>query len=320
MSSAKNFTLPLSELKFVGQGLSRPESVLVEKDGTLWVSSNQSAVTRIAPDGTQTPVGQTGGESNGLALDKDGNLYIANIGDGNLYKLYRDGRHEVVLNEIDGHPLGSINFVFIDSQNRLWVSVMTRAIPWFPAVNSPELDGYIILIDQQGPRVVAGGIHFCNEIRLDAKEEYLYAAETLGRHMLRFRVQPDGSLGEREIFGPADLGVGAVLDGFAFDVEGNIWVTTILRNGLMIITPDGEAHTVFEDAREEALAEDQRKIEEGTLTPEDMFACMGPKLQFPTSVAFGGPDLKTVYMGSLAMPHLLSFESPVAGLPLQHWR
>lgn len=320
MSSLENFTLSLDDLKLVGQGLRRPESVLAQPDGTLWASDNEGGVTRIAADGTETRQGNIGGEANGLAMDTSGNLYIANIGNGNVYKLRPDGSHEVVLSEIDGHPLGSVNFVFIDSQNRLWVSVLTRQLPWFPAINAGKADGYIILIDAKGPRVVADNILLCNEVRMDAKEEYLYAAETMANHIIRFPVNADGSLGEREIFGPADLGFGASVDGFTFDAEGNIWVTTVLRNGLVIITPEGKAHTVFEDPNLPALEKASEKIATGTLAPEDMFACMGSRVQFPTSVAFGGPDRKTVYMGSLAMPHLLSFQSPVAGLPMHHWR
>src|SRR4051794_19942281 len=108
MSSLKNFTLSLDELKFVGKGLRRPESVLAQPDGTLWTSDNEGGVTRIDPDGTETRHGHIGGEANGLAMDNEGNLYIANIGNGNLYKLRPDGSHEVLLSEIDGHSLGSI--------------------------------------------------------------------------------------------------------------------------------------------------------------------------------------------------------------------
>ncbi|HEX2914765.1 MAG TPA: SMP-30/gluconolactonase/LRE family protein [Chloroflexia bacterium] len=320
MSSLSNFTLDISDLSLVGKGLNRPESVLVEKNGTVWTSSGQGGVTRIDPNGQQENLGDLGGEANGLAMDKEGNFYVANIGDGNVYKLYRDGHREVVLSEIDGNPLGSVNYVFIDSKDRLWVSVLTRTIPWFPAINTGKADGYIIRIDQQGAQIVADNILFCNEIRMDAREEYLYAAETMANHILRFPVREDGSLGEREIFGPEDLGQGAVVDGFAFDAEGNLWVTTITRNGLMIITPEGKAHTVFEDPQTEAIDRAMDKIKTGELTPEGLFACMGQNIQFPTSVAFGGPDLKTVYMGSLGMTHLLSFKSPVAGLPMYHWR
>ncbi len=319
MSSLQNFKLNLSDIKFVGKNLHRPESVIAEKDGTLWISDGSGGVTKMTPDGTETKIGTNiGGEANGLAMDKDGNLYIANIGDGNFYKMSRDGKAEVLLSEIDGKPLGSPNFVFMDSKNRLWLSVITRHHPWVAGFMAGAHDGCIILIDDKGPRLVADNIFLCNEIRLDAQEKYLYVAETAASHILRFPVNEDGGLGEREIFGPENLGVGAMVDGFTFDAEGNLWVTTVLRNGLVIITPEGEAHTVFEDPSE-MMDTVMGKIANGTFQPEDMFTLVGKTIQFPTSVAFAGPDLKTVYMGSLAMPHLLSFQSPVPGLPLHHW-
>lgn len=37
------------------------------------------------------------------------------------------------------------------------------------------------------------------------------------------------------------------------------------------------------------------------------------------SVTFGGPDLRTVYLGSLLGNRLPSLRSPVAGLALAHW-
>ncbi len=320
MGAIKNFTLPLADLQFVGQGLNRPESVIAEKDGTLWISDARGIVTRMDPDGAQTVLGDVGHEPNGLAMDTEGDLYNANFSDGKVYKMYRDGSYEVILDQIEGKPLGAPNFVFIDSKDRLWISISTREPIWFLAAASPRPDGYIVLIDEDGPRIVGDGIYFPNEIRLDAEEKYLYVAETMQSRMLRFPVNEDGSLGETEVFGPETLGFGAYVDGFTFDAEGNIWVTTIIRNGLMIITADGDAHTVFEDPVDEAIKKAVAKIDTGTLAPEEMFACVGPRLQFPTSVAFAGPDLKTVYMGSLAMPHLVSFQSPVPGLPMRHWK
>ncbi|RME55604.1 MAG: SMP-30/gluconolactonase/LRE family protein, partial [Caldilineae bacterium] len=182
----RDFRLDLSQLTFYGHDLSRPESVLAEKDGTLWASDNRGGVTRIAPDGAQQTIGSIEGEPNGLAMDPDGNILIADIHGGAIYRLHRDGRHEVILDEIDGQkPLGAANFVFIDSQDRLWISVSTREIPWFVAAAHPRPDGYIVLMDASGPRIVADGIYFPNEVRMDADENYLYVAETMKRRMLR---------------------------------------------------------------------------------------------------------------------------------------
>ena len=164
------------------------------------------------------------------------------------------------------------------------------------------------------------GIYFTNEIRLDAKEEYLYVAETTRNHIVRFRVQSNGSLGDKEVFGPDNLGVGGAVDGFTFDADGNVWVTTVLRNGVGIITPDGDYHVVFEELNEQLLSTFEGKVVDGQAQPTDMAATAGKTLQLVTSVTFGGPDLKTVYIGSLGMSKLPTFQSPVAGLAMRHWK
>ena len=54
---------------------------------------------------------------------------------------------------------------------------------------------------------------FTNEIRLDAREEYMYIAETTGQCISRMKVGQDGSLSGREVFGTI-LSAGLVEVGF----------------------------------------------------------------------------------------------------------
>ncbi len=316
----KEFRLDLSELTFTGHDLIRPESIIAQPNGTLWVSDGRGGVTRIDPSGQQQFFGGLGGEPNGLAMADDGSIFVANIGVGGIQKLHPDGRTEEYLTEVDGVKLTCANYVFIDSKNRLWAAFSTREPHWWPAAASPRPDGYIVLVDEKGSRIVRDDIYFTNEIRLDAKEEYLYVAETMKNHIIRFRVLPDGSLTDKETVGPDNLGVGAAVDGFTFDNDGNVWVTTVLRNGVGVITPDGDYHVVFEEANEPLLTTFEGKIAAGEAVPADMAATAGRTLQLVTSVTFGSPDLRTVYVGSLGMSHLPTFRSPVAGLPLRHWK
>ena len=72
MSSIKDFTVALSDLRFVGKDLSRPENLIAEKDGTLWISDSRGLVTHLDPEGTQTLLGSPGGERNGPAIDREG--------------------------------------------------------------------------------------------------------------------------------------------------------------------------------------------------------------------------------------------------------
>jgi gluconolactonase len=126
----KEFRLELSDLTFTGHDLVRPESVLCQADGTLWVSDGRGGVTRIHPDGSQQFFGGMGGEPNGLAMSADGTLYVANIGTGTIQRLRPDGQVEEFLTEVDGVKLTCADFIFIDSKNRFWIARSTRESHW----------------------------------------------------------------------------------------------------------------------------------------------------------------------------------------------
>ncbi len=290
-----DFTFAASDVGFLGEGLSRPECVLAERDGTLWCSDNRGGVTRIGRDGRQSVIGSIPGLPNGLALEREGTLLVANIEDGRLYRLYRDGRHEIVLDRFEGQPLGAVNFVYRDFADRIWLTVSTRTEPRRRAVETAIPDGYILLLENGLARLAADRICFTNEVRIDAARRHLYAAETATGRVLRFPLGGDGTLGPRQVFGPDPLFPGARVDGLAFDADGHLWVTEITRNALFVIAPDGACRCVFEDPAARVV-------------------------DFPASLCFAGPELRDVYIGSTRMQRLGMFRSPVAGAPLAHWQ
>jgi len=51
-----------------------------------------------------------------------------------------------------------------------------------------------------------------------------------------------------------------------------------------------------------------------------MAATKGTIAPWMASVTFGGDDLRTVYLGSLMGTTIPYFRSPVAGLPMAHWK
>ncbi|WP_454806005.1 SMP-30/gluconolactonase/LRE family protein [Paraburkholderia fungorum] len=324
------------DIRNIGENLMRPECILAEPDGTLWTADARGGVMRIAPDGVQTLIAQQDrsicapssddtaqlvlGKTlpNGLAFDREGNIVIANFGTDAIELMTRDGNSRTLYESIDAAPLGKTNFVLTDSKGRIWFTVTTRQVPWTKSINEKTADGYVGLIDERGIRIVADGFVGTNEIRLDAGEEWLYVVETNARRISRLRVGDDGSLTDRQIYGPADLG--GFPDGFAFDAHGNLWITLILTEKLIALTPEGEILTLLDDGNPEALARYEEHYRQGTTTPELMGACRGTLAPMMASITFGGPDLRTVYLGSLGGTTLASFRSPVAGLPLAHWR
>jgi len=50
-----------------------------------------------------------------------------------------------------------------------------------------------------------------------------------------------------------------------------------------------------------------------------MLAAGGTIAPWFASLTFGGPDLRTCYVGSLRGTRIPYFRSPVPGLPMVHW-
>lgn len=325
-------------IRHVGHDLQRPECVLAQRDGTLWAADARGGVMRIGADGEQRLVlpvtaaaaaeptsidfdkryvQSQGSLPNGMAFLPNGDFIIANWGSDSVEVMTREGRVHRLFDNIDGRPLGKANFVLRDSRDRVWLTVTTRMQPWTESINARAADGYIALIDERGVRIVADGLEGTNEVRLDANEEWLYVVESNGRRISRFKLHDDGSLGPRETYGPAKLE--GFPDGFAFDAYGNLWVTLVMSDKLIAITPDGEVLTLLDDGNPEATRALNAHYEARTLTPEIMAAAHGSLAPWMASLTFGGPDLRTVYLGSLRGTTLPSFRAPVAGQPLVHW-
>ncbi|OCB35736.1 hypothetical protein A9X02_02205 [Mycobacterium malmoense] len=178
-------------------------------------------------------------------------------------------------------------------------------------------DGFIFRVvpDRQSARVVADKVNFPNCMALDRDEDYLYVVRTLTADVVRFPIEGE-TLGPQERFGrplggrrPDEYGPDAgrlmadpevgrrwgMADGCAFDAAGNLWVTLVLANKIVAISPDGRATTVIED-------------------PD------GALLNGPTSIAWGGKDMRDIYIGSITAPYVLKGRSSVPGLPLIHQR
>jgi len=342
----REWRLERSTLRSIGHDLQRPECILAERDGMLWSADARGGVMRINPDGTQQFIGQMaderfaqaasagggaggGGSSgaeryilqgtlpNGLAFARNGDFLIANFGTDALETMTRQGRSRTLYDRIDGEPIGKANFVLRDSKNRVWMTVTTRTQPWTRSINDKLPDGYVALIDERGIRIAADGFVGTNEVRMDAAEEWLYVVETNAKRISRLRVQADGTLTNREVYGPSRLK--GCPDGFAFDTYGNLWMTYVLADQIAAITPEGDELLLFDDSDPIALARYNEHFDAGTVTPEIMMATHGTVAPWTASLTFGGADLRTCYIGSLRGTSIPYFTAPVAGLPMVHW-
>jgi sugar lactone lactonase YvrE len=340
MSGQRNpildFGIDKNAIRYIGHDLQRPECILAERDGTLWSADARGGVVRISPDGSQSIVTQkqsghfgdasseatrylTGTLPNGLAFARSGDFLISNFGTDCLEVMTRDGTSRVMASTIDGQPVGKVNFVLRDSRDRIWITVSTRIKNWMHALRVDLADGYLARYENGAFRIVADGFRFTNEIRFDAKEEFLYVVETTGGCITRLRIDNDGNAVEREVFGPRSLGKGAWPDGIAFDSAGNLWGTLVYSDKLFVLTPKGDLRVLLDEGDPSKVDALEQAFLRNHVTEDVLFATGQGIAPWMASVTFGGPDLQTVYIGSLRGTRIPYFRAPVPGLPMVHW-
>ena len=115
------------------------------------------------------------------------------------------------------------------------------------------------------------------------------------------------------------FGKGTYPDGLSFDAEGGVWITSIVSNRVIRVAPDGSQQLVLEDADPAHLDWTEEAYLAGTMGRPHLDKAAGRVLKNISSLAFGGPGLRTAYLGCLLGDAIASFPSPVAGHPPAHW-
>jgi sugar lactone lactonase YvrE len=154
---------------------------------------------------------------------------------------------------------------------------------------------YLLATDHQVTRLVAG-VGISNGIGWSPDDRRMYYIDSLTYRVDLFDYEPAaGAIGNRRTF--ASLGAGEVMpDGLAVDSEGSVWVALWGGSEIRRYAPDGRL----------------------TLTVNIPAANV-------TSCAFGGPDLRTLYITTADGPGrsggaLFTCQVAVAGLPANPYR
>ncbi|WP_062310686.1 SMP-30/gluconolactonase/LRE family protein [Polynucleobacter sinensis] len=316
-------TITLADIDFLGTGLQRCECVLTTRSGDIFMSDKRGGVSIIRSSGaTELLLAKNPPENflpNGIALLPDRSFLIANLGpSGGVFHLSTDGTLSPYILEFNGKPLPPTNFVSIDKAGRTWVTVSTKLVPREQSMHKGYGDGFILVSDEKGVRLVADGLGFTNEAVIDPTSKWLYVNETIARCTSRFLIQPDGSLGEREVY--SQYGAGTWPDGLTFDSEGGLWIVSVVSNRVIRTRPDGHQEIILEDSDPEWLDVCEQAFQNNTFSRQLHFDSGGKrKLGNISSIGFGGSDLKTVYLGSLFNSQLAKFKSEISGALPVHW-
>jgi len=313
--------IAVEQVERLSSGLVRPECVACLKSGDVFVSHHQGGVTHIAPKGKKQDLlgnGEIVVATNGFSITAQGDFLCANLlPPGGAWRITRDGQQSPIVTEVDGIDLVSVNFVHVDTQDRIWVTVSTRENPRQRAYRPDIASGFIVLVDPRGARIVADDIGYTNEAKVDPSGEWLYVNETFARRTSRYRISANGNLGGRETV--TEYGQWVWPDGLDFDVEGGVWISSVLSNKVIRVAPDGSQTVILEELVPDALTAAETAYQNGTMDREHMDAVYSTNLRSVSSITFGGPDLRTAYLGNLLDDCIYTFTSPYAGAPAPHW-
>jgi len=240
-------------------------------------------------------VGEGYGFTEGPAVDKNGNVFFADVAKNRIYKVDAATGKVSLFRESTGGTSG----LMFGRDGRLYAAQNgdKRVVAYDPdgqrtvlaqSVGSNDLavskggEVYftdpstkrVWLIDAQGKlRAVNNTLQFPNGIRFSADERMLFVADSATRWIWSFQVQPDGSLENGEPFYRLELplsGDGKLVnswaDGMAFDTDGHLYVAT--KAGIQVCDQPGRVFGIL------------RK----------------PSSESPSNVVFGGPDFHTLYV------------------------
>jgi sugar lactone lactonase YvrE len=313
--------IAVSEITAFGQGLYRPECVLPTACGDVYVPDWRGGVAVVRADGsTKSWLAKNPGfelKPNGIGFLPDGRFLIANLGDnGGIWTMDTDGHVAPFLTQLGGHALPPANFVTLDEEQRVWITVSTRHVPRQLAWRADIADGLLIMVDGHGPHIMADSLHYTNEARVAGG--FVYVVETFGRRLIRYPLSGARGLGHAELV--VQLDQGDLPDGFAFDAAGGIWITSLVSNRIRYLDASGALTTVIAESNSEFIQEVEDAYAAGRMERVHLGLIPGTRFQHLTSIGFGGPGCRTGFLGSLHADCLYRFTAPVAGLPQSYWQ
>jgi gluconolactonase len=238
---AEGFTFTEGPIWIPGRGLlfSDPnENRIYElsRDGKLSIFRDRSGYS--GSDAGE--YGQPG--ANGLTLDPQGRLTIAEHGNHRISRLEKDGSLTVLADRYEGRRLNSPNDLVYRSNGVLYFTDPPFGLPKFFDAPRKELPFSGVYSLKNGRlRLETRELTGPNGIAFSPDEKFLYVGnwDTTRKVVMRYQVRPDGSLTSGTVFFDMTGAPGEeAIDGVKTDVEGHVYVSG--PGGVWILSPEGK--------------------------------------------------------------------------------
>lgn len=148
-----------------------------------------------------------------------------------------------------------------------------------------------------------------NGVALSPGGDRLYVALTFERRVLYYElsapgvIKPNPTTIDGSYLLTAAIPKQALLDSMAVDEQGNVYVATMLPDGLNPMSNGGIT----------TISPDGKNVDFIELPPGD-----GYPAPMPSNICFGGDDMKTAYVTCGASGHLLKLPATIPGLKLDY--
>lgn len=283
-SCEQKTVLPTGNWIKVAGGLNFPEGPAWDGKSTLYISNCYGDwITKIRAGVADTFITHSEeipayNRTNGLLFYKD-ILYACDFGTKAVLKISADKKVTVLSTGAPERPFQRPNDLAMGPDGFLYVTD-----PHHYDKTNP--DGAVFKIDPEtgATSVVIQNLAFPNGIAFSPDGQGLYVCESAFNRVLKYPFN-DGKIGpERSVF--IELS-GGDPDGITFDKEGNLYIAHFGGGAVYIVHPSGETACYLK-------------------TP-------GRK---PTNLAFGGKNLKTLYLTEVETNAVYKMKTNIKGIPL----
>jgi gluconolactonase len=261
----------------------RPATGFVFTEGPLWhpdgfyyfVDIRKSHLHKLTPGKEPELVRVSTGEGNGTTFDLQGRLIICEGGNRRVTR-WAGGQSEILMDRYEGKRLNRPNDVVCKSDGSIYFTDPGLRVP----LGERELPSAVYRVAPDGKPTLVAECEYPNGLAFSPDERTLYVANTRwAQYIHALELDGAGALVRRRIF--ADMSsdeTDGVPDGMKVDVEGRVFCTG--PGGTWVFAPDGTRL--------------------GTIrTPE-----------VPANLAFGGPDLRTLFLTARTSVYTLGVRTP----------
>jgi gluconolactonase len=278
MADELSTILETREAERLATGFVFTEGPLWHPDGFYYfVDVRSSVLYRLTPGRAHEVVRDKTGGGNGTTFDLQGRLILCEGENRRVTRTAADGRIEVLMDRFEGKRLNRPNDVVCKSDGSIYFTDPGLRVP----LGERELTyAGVYRVAPDGTQSLVADFEYPNGLAFSPDERRLYVANTRWAQYIHvLELDAAGKMLRRRIF--ADMSsdeTDGVPDGMKVDVEGRVYCTG--PGGTWVFAPDGTQLGIIR-------------------TPE-----------VPANLAFGGPDLKTLFFTARTSVYTMRVKVP----------